>query len=67
MGDELIARAAQLVSVTIARKLEGTGDRLSIDRYDRPRLVAVAVAAFAGLDIELLDHGEDVRQQLLAL
>jgi hypothetical protein len=63
VGDEFVTGAAQLVGVAIARELEGSGYRLSIDREGWLGLVTVAVfAPSAGLDVELLDHGENVSQ-----
>jgi hypothetical protein len=44
VGDELVARAAQLVRVAIAGEVEGVADRIAVD-VDR---------------VELLDHGEEV-------
>jgi hypothetical protein len=52
VGDELVARAAQLVGVTLASEVEGVGDRVAVD---------------CGRRVELLDHGEEVGEELAPL
>jgi hypothetical protein len=69
VGDELVARAPQLVGVSIAGEVEGAGDRLTIDVRCRGRCDrfadAVGVAVLARQRVELLDDGEKVAQELL--
>jgi hypothetical protein len=68
VGDELIARVAQLVGVAIAGEVEGVLDRDAIDRGNRDGNAAVTVGASvsAARGVELLDDGIEIGQELLA-
>ena len=67
MGDELVAGAAQLVGVAVAGEVEGAPDRLAVDRRGGQRRVAVAAGALGGRRVELLDHGEEVAEELVLI
>ena len=74
VGDELVAGVAQLVGVAVAGELEGVLERGAVDRRQGDRGVAAAVggavprrAVFARGRVELLDHGEEVGEELAAL
>ncbi len=53
VGDELVAGAPQLVGVAVAGEVEGAGHRLAVDLVHR--------------GVELLDHGEEVGEELAVL
>ena len=72
VGDELVARAAQLVGVAVAGEVEGAGRgrrgrsppaRRRRRRCSRPSPSASALSP--GGRIELLDHGEEIGEELL--
>jgi hypothetical protein len=52
MGDELVAGVAELVGVMVAGEVEGVGKRVAID---------------SGRRIELLDHREEIGEELALL
>jgi hypothetical protein len=77
VGDELVARIAQLVGVAVAGEFEGVLERGAVDRRDGDGGVAArgavgrggsvsGAAVFARGRIELLDHGEEVGEELTA-
>ena len=68
VGDELVAGVAQLVGVAVAGEVEGVLDRDAIDRIDGDGDAAVAVGGSVGASrgVELLDHGKEISQELLA-
>jgi hypothetical protein len=53
---------AQLVGVAVAGEFEGVLDRRAVDRRDRDR----GVTALGRRGVELLDHGEEVCEELAA-
>src|SRR6185369_3617643 len=73
VGDELVAGVAALVGVAVAGELEGLLDPLAVDRRHRDRGAGaagqrpVAVAVFARGGVELLDHRNEIGQELLVL
>jgi hypothetical protein len=77
MGDELVARVAQLVGVPIASELEGMPHRLAVDpchgdgrlAADRGAVSVGAVGAvgFLRRGVELLDDSEQVREELASV
>ena len=72
VGDELVAGVAPLVGVALAGEVEGALQGRPVDRRDCRRGDgrgsggggAIAVAVFARRSVELLDHGEEVGQEL---
>jgi len=70
VGDELVARVAQLVGVVIAGKVKGAFDRGPVDRRNRYGYVAIGGAGMAvgailtpRRGVELLDDGEEIGQE----
>jgi len=61
MGDELIARSAQLVGMPIAGEIKGTRQGGAVNRRDRGRGPAtVGSGVVLRRRVKLLDHGEEV-------
>ena len=67
VGDELVARAAQLVGVAVAGEVEGVCHRGTVDGRDRGGGLAVGGGLARGRGVELLDHGEEVGEEPAAI
>jgi hypothetical protein len=70
VGDELIAGIADLISVALAGEVESALDGGAVDRRRRHRgstAVGRGRPVFARRRVELLDHGEEVGEELAAI
>jgi hypothetical protein len=72
VGDELIARVAQLVGVAIAGEVEGALERGTVDRRRGDSDIAVSAGGIAVLaaigarrGVELLNYGKEIGQERL--